>query len=216
MHRCKEREGQAWASQGPSGHVVGRRRRHRFAIMTKPGKDDDNHHRSLFGARSRRGGEEDGNHPHAFPKLKADVVGMKAAGQRCNQVETLVHLDCTINSIGDVIPEINRVHWPSLEVLRQVQQSGTRQSVHRSGRNSNFLKAEVIEVVRYGCVTWAVSPDDCGTLRQANHRLLLKCLNEHTSTRRAPRHHIPSYHEVLEIIGCNYIEGTRTKQSILL
>lgn len=44
------------------------------------------------------------------------------------------------------------------------------------------LNAEVIEVILYGCVTWTMSPNNFGTLREARRRFLLRRLDERIST----------------------------------
>ena len=75
-----------------------------------------------------------------------------------------------------------------------------------------FLKAEVLEVMLYGCVTWTLSPGDFDKLREAHRGMLLKCLNAYTSTRAAPDYHMLSYLEVLLRTDCECIEATVMKR----
>ena len=65
-----------------------------------------------------------------------------------------------------------------------------------------ILKAEVLEVMLYGCVTWTLSPGDFDKLREAHRGMLLECLNVYTSTRAAPDYHMLSYLEVLLRTDC--------------
>ena len=39
------------------------------------------------------------------------------------------------------------------------------------------LKAEVLEVMLYGCVAWTLLPGDFDKLREAHRGMLLRCLN---------------------------------------
>ena len=57
-----------------------------------------------------------------------------------------------------------------------------------------FLKAEVLKVMLYGCVTWTLSPGDFDKLREAHRGMLLRCLNAYTSTRAAPDYLYPRHY----------------------
>ena len=39
-----------------------------------------------------------------------------------------------------------------------------------------MLKAEVLETLLYGCVTWSPSKADYDRLRKVHHQMLLRCL----------------------------------------
>ena len=71
-----------------------------------------------------------------------------------------------------------------------------------------FLKAEVLEVMLYGCMSWTLSPGDFDKLREAHRGMLLRCLIAYTSTRAAPDYQMLSYLEVLLRIDCECIEAT--------
>ena len=74
-----------------------------------------------------------------------------------------------------------------------------------------FPKAEVLEVMLYGCVTWTLSPGDFDKLREAHPGMLPRCLNAYTSTRAAPDYHMLSCLEVLLRTDCECIEATVMK-----
>ena len=62
-----------------------------------------------------------------------------------------------------------------------------RQSV-RLRLKVRMLKAEVLEALLYGCVTWSPSKADYGRLRKAHHQMLLRMprLAETKTRRRHP------------------------------
>ena len=90
-----------------------------------------------------------------------------------------------ISSVGDVGPEIKRrTGYPwncSLKYSRAVYDNPYIAVADKV----RFLKAEVLEVMLYGCMTWTLSPGDFDKLREAHREMLLRCLNAYTSTRAA-------------------------------
>ncbi|CAM9951989.1 unnamed protein product, partial [Sphacelaria rigidula] len=80
----------------------------------------------------------------------------------------------------------------------------------------HLLKTEVIEIMLYGCVTWAITHDTFRALREVHQEFLLSCLNKHTSSRSAPDYHmLLPYHEVLERTSCECIKATVIKRTLL-
>lgn len=69
-------------------------------------------------------------------------------------------------------------------------------------------KAKVIEMMLYGCVTWTITYNNFGALRQANRGLLPGCLKKHTSCRSTPDYHMLPYCEALKRTGCKSTEAT--------
>ena len=76
-----------------------------------------------------------------------------------------------------------------------------------------MLRAEVLETMLYGCVTW--SPRACphDTLRRAHHRLLTRSIGSRKHNR--PDHPI-SYLDTLLKAGSESIEATLRRRRILL
>ena len=67
--------------------------------------------------------------------------------------------------------------------------------------NERLLKAEVLEMMLYGCITWSPKPADYVSLRKVHHSMLLRCLGrrkrkreDHTLSyaRRACRDSLPT------------------------
>lgn len=105
-HRYQGREDQGQAWRGAVVHAVRRRGWYCVVISTKSGKGDKSHRPSLCDLRSRRGGRNDGNHAHALPTRKTDVVKWEAADQMYKKVGSLVFLGGKIGIICDIIPEV--------------------------------------------------------------------------------------------------------------
>ena len=146
------------------------------------------------------------------PTMKAEAVAVEAAGQRYSQVDTFVYLGSTTSSVGDVGPEIKRrtgYAWNCFLMYSRAVYDNPYIAVADKVR---FLKAEVLEVMLYGCVTWPLSPGNFDKLREAHRGMLLWCLNAYTSTRAAPDYHMLSYLEVLLRTDCECIEATVMKR----
>ena len=144
--------------------------------------------------------------------MKAEAVAVEAAGQRYSQVDTFVYLGSTISSVGDVGPEIKRRTGYAWNCFLKYSRAVYDNPYIAVADKVRFLKAEVLEVMLYGCVTWTLSPGDFDKLREAHRGMLLRCLNAYTSTRATPDYHMLSYLEVLLRTDCECIEATVMKR----
>ena len=144
--------------------------------------------------------------------MKAEAVAVEAAGQRYSQVDTFVYLGSTISSVGDVGPEIKRRTGYAWYCFLKYSRAVYDNPYIAVADNVRLLKAEVLEVILCGCVTWTLSPGDFDKLREAHRGMLLRCLNAYTSTRAAPDYHMLSYLEVLLRTDCECIEATVMKR----
>ena len=75
-----------------------------------------------------------------------------------------------------------------------------------------MLKAEVLETMLYGCVTWSPRACHYDTLRRAHHRLLTRCIGWRKHSRTD---HPISYLDTLVKTGSESIEATLRKRRIL-
>ena len=75
-----------------------------------------------------------------------------------------------------------------------------------------MLKAEVIEAMLYGCVTWSPRACHYDMLRRAHHSFLTRCIGWRKRTRT---YHPISYLETLVKTGSESIEATLRKRRIL-
>ena len=75
-----------------------------------------------------------------------------------------------------------------------------------------MLKAEVMEAVIYGCVTWSPSKAVYERLRKVHHQMLLGCLRWR---KRKREDHVLSYAKALLRTDSESVETTVRRRSIL-
>ena len=75
-----------------------------------------------------------------------------------------------------------------------------------------MLKAEVIETLLYGCVTWTPGQEHFPQLRTAHHNLLLRITG---FQRRQRTDHFMSYAKALKKAQCESVETTIRKRRLL-
>ena len=68
-----------------------------------------------------------------------------------------------------------------------------------------MLKAEVMETLLYGCVTWTLGKEHFAELRTAHHRFLLRIIG---FQRRQRTDHLMSYAKALKKAQCESVETT--------
>ena len=76
-----------------------------------------------------------------------------------------------------------------------------------------MLKAEVLETLLYGCVTWSPRACHYDTLRRAHHSFLTRCIGWRN---RNPTDYPISYLDTLVKTGSESIEAILRKRRILL
>ena len=75
-----------------------------------------------------------------------------------------------------------------------------------------MLKAEVMETLLYGCVTWTLDKEHFAELRTAHHRFLLRIIG---FQRRQRTDHFMSYGKALKKAQCESFETTTRKRRLL-
>ena len=75
-----------------------------------------------------------------------------------------------------------------------------------------MLKAEVMETLLYGCVTWAFGKEHNAELQTAHHRFLLRFIG---FQRRQRTDHFMSYAKALKKAQCESVEMTIRKRRLL-
>ena len=160
-------------------------------------------------------------HHHGTPRSEAKteimclrVKGMpestatftvEAAGQMYNQTNEFVYLGGNVNHNADLSIEVDRrIHnaWCSFR----------KYTLELYGRPSaplelklKMLRAEVLETMLYGCVTWSPRACPYDTLRRAHHRFLTCCIGWRNRNRAD---HPISYLDTLVKTGSESIEAT--------
>ena len=100
----------------------------------------------------------------------------EAAGQVYKKTARFMYLGAIVCDNADCTVEINqRVLLANLR-LRRYGLSFYDQSTASLRLKARMLKAEVMEIMLYGCVTWSPTVAHLAILRTAHRRLLLRCI----------------------------------------
>ena len=140
------------------------------------------------------------------------TFSVEVAGQVYNQTNEFVYLGGNVNHHADLSIEVNRC-------IRNAWCSFRKYTLKLYDRQSaplelkiRMLRAEVLETMLYGCVTW--NPHAChyDTLRRAHHRFLTRCIGWQKHNRVD---HPISYLDTLVMTGSEGIEVTLSRRRIL-
>ena len=136
-----------------------------------------------------------------------------AAGQVYKQTVEFVYFREVISADWDlrgaeVTPRIQRV-WVCFG--RYKMEIFDRPSV-RFHLKVRVLKAEVLETLLHGCVTWSPSKADYDRLRNVHHQMLLRCLGWQ---KRKRKDHILSNANALLRTDSESVETTARRRTIL-
>ena len=140
------------------------------------------------------------------------TFSVEAAGQVYNQTNEFVYLRGNVNHNAD----------PSIEVDRRIRNAwcGFRKYTLElyDGPSAplelkiRMLRAEILETVLYGCVTWSLRACHNDTLRRAYHRFLTRCIGWRKHNRAD---HPILYLDTLVKTGSESIEATLRRRRIL-
>ena len=75
-----------------------------------------------------------------------------------------------------------------------------------------MVKAEAVDALVYGCVTWTTRQEHRKKLRTVHHKVLLRIIG---NRRCRSDHRILSYNRALELIGCESIEAILRARRLL-
>ena len=147
-----------------------------------------------------------------MPKSTA-TFSVEAADQVYHQTNEFVYLGGNVSHIADLSIEVDRR-------VRNVWCSFRKYTLELYGRPSaplelkiRMLRAEVLETMLYGCVTWSPRARHYDTLRQARHKFLARCIGWRKHNNRAD--HPISYLDTLIKTGNESIEATLRRKRIL-
>ena len=104
----------------------------------------------------------------------APPLVVEAAGQRYAQTTQFQYLGGLVNEDGELTQEINhrsRAAWACIRTFSRELFDRPRAPWILKVR---LLRAEAMEAVLYGCMTWAPRRDHYRLLRRTHHRLLLE------------------------------------------
>ena len=137
---------------------------------------------------------------------------VEAAGQVYNQTNEFVYLGGNVNQNADLSIEVDRRvrnAWCSFRKYTLELYDRPSASLELKIR---MLRAEVLETMLYGCVTWSPRACHYNTLRRAHHRLLTRCIDWRKHIRAD---HPISYLDTLLITGSESIEAILRRRWIL-
>ena len=104
------------------------------------------------------------------------IFNVEAAGQVCNQTNEFVYLGGSVKHNADLSIEVDRR-------IRNAWCSFRKYTFELYDRPSaplelklRMLRAEVLETMLYGCVTWNPRACHYDTLRRVHHRFLTRCI----------------------------------------
>ena len=101
---------------------------------------------------------------------------INAAGQVYNQTIEFVYLSGAISADRELSIEITRRLQRAWACFQRYEMEIYDRPGVRLRLKVRLLKAEVIETLLYGCMTWSPNKPDLDRLRQAHHSHFLRCL----------------------------------------
>ena len=140
------------------------------------------------------------------------IFSVKATGQVYNQTNDFVYLGGNANHNADLSIEVDRR-------IRNAWCSFREYTLELYDRPSaplelkiRMLRAEVLETMLYGCVTWSPRACHYDTLRQAHHRFFTRCIGWR---KHNPADHPISYLDTLIKTGNESIQAALRRGRIL-
>ena len=99
-----------------------------------------------------------------------------AAGQVYKQNIELVYLGGAITADRDLIIEVTRRLQRAWACLQRYKMEIYDRPGVRLRLKVRLLKAEVVEILLFGCMTWSPNKPDYDRLRRVHRCMLLRCL----------------------------------------
>ena len=140
------------------------------------------------------------------------TFSVEAAGQVYNQTNEFVYLGGNINHNADLSIEVDRRMRNAWCSLRKYALELYDRPSAPLKLKIRMLRAEVLETMLYGCVTWSPRACHYDTLPRAHHRFLTRCIDWRKHNRAG---HPISYLDTLSKTGSESIEATLRRRRIL-
>ena len=135
----------------------------------------------------------------------AYYISVETAGQVYNLTNEFVYLGGNVNHNADLSIEVDRrIRNACCSFRKYTLELYDRPSAPLELKN-RMLRADILETMLYGCVTWSLRAGHYDTLRRAHHRFLSRCIG----WRKQNRAECPiSYLDTLIKTGSESIEAT--------
>ena len=130
---------------------------------------------------------------------------IEAAGQKYAQTTQFRYLGGLVNEDGELTQEINHRSRAAWACIRRFSRELFDRSRAPWRLKVRLLRAEVMEALLYGCMTWAPRRDHYRLLRRTHHRLLLRVIGYR---RERGTYRQLSYAQALKKTGCQSVEAT--------
>ena len=137
---------------------------------------------------------------------------IEAAGQKYAQTTQFRYLGGLVNEDGELTQEINHRSGAAWACIRRFSRELFDRPRAPWRLKVRLLRAEAMEALLYGCMTWAPRRDHYRLLRRTHHRLLLRVI-EYRRERGTYRQ--LSYAQALKKTGCQSVEATIRQRRLL-
>ena len=130
----------------------------------------------------------------------------------CTQTTQFRYLGDLVNEDGELTQEINhrsRAAWACIRRFSRELFDRPRAPWRLKFR---LLRAEAMEALLYGCMTWAPRREHYRLLRRTHHRLLLRVIGYR---RERGTYRQLSYAQALKKTGCQSVEATIRQRRLL-
>ena len=143
-------------------------------------------------------------HTKEMPESTA-TFSVEAAGQVYNQTNEFIYLGGNVNNNVDLSIEVNqRIRNAWYSFWKYTLELYDRPSAPLEFK-TRMLRAEVLEIRLYACVTWIPRACHRDTLRRAHHSFLIRCIGWRKNDRAD---HPISYLDTVIKTGSKSIEAT--------
>ena len=137
---------------------------------------------------------------------------IETVGQRYMQTMQFLCLGGLVGASADIMPEMKRRIRLAWACYSRFKRELYDMEAATFALKLRMLKAEVMETLLYGCITWTPGKEHFAELRTAHHRFLLRIIGFH---RRQRTDHLMSYTKALKKAQCDSVETTIRKRRLL-
>ena len=137
---------------------------------------------------------------------------IEAAGQKYAQTTQFRYLGGLVNEDGELTQEINHRSRAAWACIRRFSRELFDRPKAPWRLKVGLLRAEAMEALLYGCMTWAPRREHYRLLRRTHHRLLLRVIGYR---RERGTYRQLSYAQALKKTGCQSVEATIRQRRLL-
>ena len=155
---------------------------------------------------------EKAQQPEETPTPPLPALEIAADGQTYHQVHQFVYLGGLINEDADIMRDINRRTQIAWGCFRKFSTELFDRPSAPLRLKARLRKAEAMEALLYGCMTWAPRNAHHRQLRTTHHKLLLRVIEYH---RVHGTYRKMSYAKALKKTGSQSVEATIRQRRLL-